>query len=276
MTELTELPDEGTFEKIHRRLVWRRFVRVGLPVLGAAVAVAALAAVALWPKVDEAEGHVVAMNGMPQPMAVAAGETMTAQETAPAVATPAATAAKAQAGNEEEDLGSLLPDADLQVVRVQPYAAEPTKRMSGFAPDEMNIASPAAGRPAAKKEEMPTAAVAAEAAQAAAPAPKAGEPQPEPYHEDDLLWAPNIIVPNGDVDANRTFSLKTSSTLKDFRVHIYNRRGQRIFSSTDQAFVWDATYDGAAAPQGAYVWVATFRDSDGTARSETGTVVVVR
>lgn len=278
MTELTEQPDEGTFEKIRRRLVWRRALRVGVPVLGVAVA-AAVAAIALWPKAGVADGNVVAMSGVQSPTAVAVAETASAAETAGGEATPAAASAMATDATETIDLSALLPAADMRVAQVMPPAVETPKRVpvggyrwEDFVGEKEAVSTAASGAKTAKEEP----ATAAEAANAVAPAPKAGEPQPEPYHEDDLLWAPNVITPNGDVDKNRTFSIKTSSALKDFRVHIYNRRGQRIFSSTDQAFVWDATCDGAAVPQGAYVWVATFRDSEGTARSETGTVVVIR
>ena len=106
--------------------------------------------------------------------------------------------------------------------------------------------------------------------------PKSGEPQPEPYHEDNLIWVPNIIIPNGDIDENRYFRIITSSPVTDFNIHIYNRGGRLLFDSNDPSFTWNATHNGMPLPQGAYVYVATFRDSDGTPRQQTGTVTVVR
>ena len=106
--------------------------------------------------------------------------------------------------------------------------------------------------------------------------PKSGEPQPEPYHEDNLIWVPNIIIPDGDIDENRYFRIVTSSPVTDFNIHIYNRGGRLLFDSNDPSFTWNATHNGMPLPQGAYVYVATFRDSDGTPRQQTGTVTVVR
>lgn len=105
---------------------------------------------------------------------------------------------------------------------------------------------------------------------------KSGEPQPVPYHEDNLIWVPNIIVPNGDIDENRYFRIITSSPITDFNIHIYNRGGRLLFDSNDPSFSWNATLNGMPLPQGAYVYVATFRDTDGTPRQQTGTVTVVR
>jgi len=109
-----------------------------------------------------------------------------------------------------------------------------------------------------------------------APADKAKDPSSTIVHEDNLMWAPNVIVPNGDVDENRTFKLKFTSAVTDFRIVIFNRGGRQLYQSNDPAFEWDGTHDGTAMPQGAYVWVAKFRDSDGRAHQEKGTVTVLR
>lgn len=269
MTELTEQPDEGTYEKIRRRLVLRRTLRIGVPVLG----VLAFVAVALWPRAGENKGDVMPQTGLQQQMVAAANEPVSAEETLPDDKISVPTDKTQEDGAESLDVDKLLPDANLNVAQVQPPIAETwTKGDCPFVARPLNDGS---ADSAATETVIPDIVITTKP-DLSTPAPKAGEPQPEPYHEDDLLWAPNIITPNGDVDKNRTFGIKTSSALKDFRVHIYNRRGQRVFSSTDPNFVWDATYDGAAVPQGAYVWVATFRDSGGKPRSETGTVVVVR
>ena len=105
---------------------------------------------------------------------------------------------------------------------------------------------------------------------------KEGEPQPQPVHEDNLAWAPNVIIPNGDVDENRTFKMKFSSAVSDFQIQIFNRGGRRVFSSSDPAFEWDGTHDGAALPQSAYVWVAQFKGTDGVKRQLKGTVTLIR
>lgn len=104
---------------------------------------------------------------------------------------------------------------------------------------------------------------------------KVGGADPVPYQVDNILWAPNIITPNGDVAENRVFKVVASSTVSDFRIHIYNRGGRLLFKSSDINEVWDATHDGTTVPQGAYVWVATFRGTDGSSHRQAGTVTVV-
>ena len=87
-----------------------------------------------------------------------------------------------------------------------------------------------------------------------------------------IIWAPNVIVPGGEVEENRVFSISASSEITNFSLQVFNRRGMRVYSTVDTDFKWDA----AGMPQGAYVWVATFRDTDGHPRQEKGSVVVVR
>jgi gliding motility-associated-like protein len=105
---------------------------------------------------------------------------------------------------------------------------------------------------------------------------KADPPQPEPYHEDNVLWVPNIIIPSSDTEELRFFSVKATSALSNFHIYIYNRGGRQLFSSTDPQFVWNATVNGTPVPQGAYVWVISYRDSNNIPCQRTGTVTVVR
>lgn len=284
--EMTEQPAEGTFEKIQRRLRVRRALRIGLP----AVAVAAVAVVAYLIAVQPAQTEAASTAGsdvafaMPvPPQAARAGVADRAEEKDE----PTTSGQKNGRTFESDlDLSELMPTASPKVTQVQPPS------MAG----SFSVGSPILWTgdesvTQVERDRLPQEAIDSLFAveniesQSNNPSPitfqsslssKSGEPQAEPYHEDDLLWAPNVIVPSGDVDENRSFSIKTSSTLSQFVIHIYNRRGQRIFSSTDPAFVWDATYDGAQVQQGGYVWVASFRDGEGKARTETGTVVVVR
>ena len=93
---------------------------------------------------------------------------------------------------------------------------------------------------------------------------------------DAILWAPNIITPASDNEANRVFKVVATTPVSDFRIHIYNRGGRLLFRSNDIDQPWDATSKGIDMPQGAYVWVATFRSADGASHREAGTVTVVR
>ena len=264
--DYTEQPAEGTFEKIEHRLHVRRVMRwsgvVAVVALTAATAILLLSR----PVVKEEGVEHASASPISLPKSEAMHETSQAQASNENVTVSPQTVSKeAQTGEksvkvceedfaEDIDLSSLLPQTMPEVQ----YLSEPQTPRMDCMPRYLG--------PAADST----------VADIVIPATKSGEPEPVPYHEDDLLWAPNVLIPNGDVDENRTFKVKTSSELRDFNIHIYNRRGQRLFSSNNPSFQWDATYRGAILPQGAYVWVVTFRDSEGKACRLAGEVLVLR
>lgn len=271
--DYTEMPDSGMFDKIQHRLSVRRAWRIGgAAAAGVAIVAAALLLlpqnrhVAVSTNVEVAEvqidkatvSHSVEATESTQSLIPA-----TSQTSSPSVAAnshtdgTAAVIAQAEVVTPEDDhsyLAALLPQG---TPAVQPLD-EPEEQWQNYAVAELLNDN-------AAESTRPTS--------ASATPEKAGQPQP---HYDNVIWAPNVIVPGGEVDENRTFSIKTTSEFTDFKMHIYNRAGRRIFLSTDPAFVWDGTIEGTNVPQGAYVWVATFRDSDGVPRIEKGTVTVIR
>lgn len=276
--ELSEQPAEGTFEKIQRRLRMRRALRIGLPALAGAAALAVVAIVLPGHEPQVADGTIAAVQ-------VQDVEPSGEQDLAAAGTT--VTMMAENKTDEDVNLARLMPTADLQVSPVLPPAGLDSFSVCGPLVWTGDENTPQKVRDIIMQEAVDGIFAASDAVSDSSlpvthastpvlPASKSDEPAPEPYHEDNLIWAPNIITPGSDIEENRVFSIKASSELSQFVIHIYNRRGQRIFSSTDQAFKWDATYNGAAVQQGAFVWVASFRDSDGKARTETGTVVVVR
>lgn len=103
-----------------------------------------------------------------------------------------------------------------------------------------------------------------------------GENAPSSSRYNDMLWAPNVVMPAAELDQNRLFRVVASGEVHDFRLVVFNRGGRQVFSSSDITTPWDATFDGSPVPQGAYVWVARFRDAEGVVRQEKGTVTVVR
>ena len=270
-------PDNGLFEKIERRLRLRRLARVCGGVAAACVAVAAVVWVAM-PSRDAAaelspEAVAVAQRpeaAMPQTVApVADDQTVVSQ--------PEATRRPIAEMHEavptyavEVQKNDAVAVASASVAAAKP--AEPAKASAVAAPAPTAV-SPV---PAAEPDVAGTVVAAEQPVAPVAPADKAKDPSSTIVHEDNLMWAPNVIVPNGDVDENRTFKLKFTSAVTDFRIVIFNRGGRQLYQSNDPAFEWDGTHDGTAMPQGAYVWVAKFRDSDGRAHQEKGTVTVLR
>lgn len=269
-------PDSGLFEKIERRLRRRRMARVCGGVAAAVVAVAAVVWVAM-----PSEKAAVAVA--PEAVAVARVQETPVPETVEpvaeerqAVSRPTPLQASAAVAQEVAPAAAVVPEKSVAVAK----AAQPVVAAKPAEPVRVGAAvRPVPAVAEAKPAEPVVVGAEAAAGQAVAqeaPAAKGKDPSSSVVHEDNLLWAPNAIVPNGEVDENRTFKLKFSSTVTDFRITIFNRGGRQLYQSTDPQFLWDGTYDGAALPQGAYVWVAKFRDSDGRVHQEKGTVTIIR
>lgn len=257
-------PDDGLFEKIQHRLAVRRAMRIGAI---AAVGIA-VAGGALW----LALSHNATVD---QPQVAMVSETATPVAEAENTVAPMPVAEAKDVERQHVDAMELLPVAS-QADEVAIVVPEETttwftieeidsmiRELENAAPKQDPVVQTEAAEP--EKE--------TEVAVSAPAAPKAGTPMP---HYDNVLWAPNVIIPDGDIEENRTFVIKATSQLTDFKLHIYNRSGRRVYLTSDPQFMWDGTMNGARVPQGAYVWVATFRDSDGVARQEKGTVTVLR
>ena len=269
--EYKETPEDGMFEAIQKRLRVRRAWRIGGGAAVLAVAAAVVAFAVSAPKDEAMTGEQVAVAAVQtEPEAVVAA----VQENTDV---PAATAVKAVEQGREGQAVCVLPEPQMQVVAVaEPVDGNVTPTMTFAVPtvaprQTRNVAKDADESIAQEEPEDATGTEAAAKSDA-----KFGGLEPEPYHEDNLLWAPNVIAPADDKVENRVFKVIATSDLQDFRMHIYNRGGRLVYSTIDINAAWDATAGGSMVPQGAYVWVATFRDSDGVSRRESGTVTVVR
>lgn len=280
LKEYRPQPDEGLFDQISGRLQRRRMVRVGASV---AVAIVAIVAV-VWLVVPAARGsedsaslsRQVAMMpdgsrhseaasrtapaGQPAIAAenVSAAVQPTTAEATPVAAVPVALARGTYVSLREEHLATRA-EAVLPALEASAAVHPMTLADAGARIADLIAA------------EQPDTAVTPAATTDKSPKDPGG-----PVHVDNLVWAPNVIVPDGDVDDNRTFKLKFSSTVTEFKIYIYNRGGRQVYTSNDPDFRWDATYRGERLPQSTYVWVAKFKDSSGDMRHEKGTVTVLR
>ncbi len=264
-------PDEGMFDAIRRRLVVRRALRIG----GVALAAMAVALVVVVSQNTKTATNDVEAN---QVASVAVVSQTAADEVIPTAVDDAdvpAPARKAEATMATEK-PLILPLSREEL----PTISEPVNDdlfdeslFSGLAETPVSVRREPA-KPVAAGDSVKTEPAQAQPKENAATA-KVGATDPVPYQEDNILWAPNIITPSGDVAENRVFKVVATSDVSDFRIHIYNRGGRLIFKSGDINMVWDATHNGTPVPQGAYVWVATFRGTDGSSHREAGTVTVV-
>lgn len=271
-------PDEGLFDAVHRRLRVRRILRIAA-VAFVAVSVALVVVLSTVkdttsPSVNEqssVRNDRIASQVTPQHAIHNAEASPTVEPEDAPQAEPAVKAVGKLVA--EESMPLLQPQAAVPMV-VEPVTdavpAENTVRQPTATP-----VNPMQDTPVITAEPDTPYVVQETQAVANASSTKVGGADPVPYQVDNILWAPNIITPNGDVAENRVFKVVASSTVSDFRIHIYNRGGRLLFKSGDINEVWDATHDGTTVPQGAYVWVATFRGTDGSSHRQAGTVTVV-
>ena len=282
--QFEEMPDEGLFDKIQHRLSVRRAWRVGGTTAAVVVTVAAVAfgvATALQPRAEVDAGsaeNLLAANVEAPSVTITeeAGGQSSVNLTPEQTTSPH--------GNPLASTSCPLRPEGVTTACSYDTVSEPNDVLQAPTTETLSAKEQTVKQPVvAASQAAPLASAAsladtttAEATGDNEPSQKVGAPEPEPYHEDNLYWAPNIILPNGEREENRVFSIVFSSEVTEFNLHIYNRGGRRVYVSTDPGFVWDGTLNGAALPQGAYVWVATFRDSEGTAQRASGTVTVVR
>jgi large repetitive protein len=90
----------------------------------------------------------------------------------------------------------------------------------------------------------------------------------------ELLYLPNAFTPNGD-NMNDYFSLHYSN-ISSVSVSIFNRWGQKIFTSEDRDFKWDGTFNGNPVEMGVYVYKVRATGEAGKEHTKIGSVTIVR
>jgi len=89
------------------------------------------------------------------------------------------------------------------------------------------------------------------------------------------IYVPNAFTPNGDGQNNVLRPLLRG--VKQFHYFkVFNRFGQKVFSSQGDGPGWDGNLNGKPQPVGTYVWLIKGRDYLGNIHSEKGTVVLIR
>ncbi|MFT3824091.1 MAG: PKD domain-containing protein [Chitinophagaceae bacterium] len=83
---------------------------------------------------------------------------------------------------------------------------------------------------------------------------------------------PNIFSPNGD-GVNDTWVIQYLDSYTDCQVDVFNRYGQKVFSSTGYSKPWDGTQQGHPLPTGTYYWIVN--PKNGKERMS-GSVTIVR
>jgi gliding motility-associated-like protein len=94
----------------------------------------------------------------------------------------------------------------------------------------------------------------------------------------DCAKYPSGFTPNGD-GKNDIFRVLTDCDIRDYKLNIYNRNGQLIFSSFDKNTGWDGTFNGIPQPIGVYVFTVSYNFWDGDSlveSSKQGNITLIR
>jgi len=86
---------------------------------------------------------------------------------------------------------------------------------------------------------------------------------------------PTGISPQGKYDINRIFKPKHRG-IRDYKLEIYNRWGEKVFESTDPDFGWDGFIDGKLGAQDVYAWKVAGTYKNGSPFKSTGNVTLLR
>lgn len=87
------------------------------------------------------------------------------------------------------------------------------------------------------------------------------------------LFVPNAFTPLSD--KNNLFK-PAQADVSDFRMNIYNRQGVLVFDSEDITHGWDGRSKGEVCPSGTYVYVISFRDTEGKPHTQKGTLMLLK
>ncbi len=88
------------------------------------------------------------------------------------------------------------------------------------------------------------------------------------------VFVPTAFSPNGD-GQNDLFRAKVHDDVHDYRLDVFTRWGQTVFSTNSPDGAWDGLFKGQQLPTAIYVWVLLYTDSKQQARKQTGTVMLI-
>ncbi len=91
------------------------------------------------------------------------------------------------------------------------------------------------------------------------------------------VFVPNAFRPSSDTPGNRVFKPVLRFALEEgYRLVVFSRWGQEVFSSSNPDIGWDGSHNGNEAPAGVYAWVLKYRTGQGKAIEKKGVVKLVR
>jgi gliding motility-associated-like protein len=89
-----------------------------------------------------------------------------------------------------------------------------------------------------------------------------------------LLHIPNAFTPNGD-QLNEIWNI-VPVFVKEYEIRVYNRWGQKVYTSTNVKKDWDGFYKQIQRANDVYVYTVTFTGWDRSVHHRKGTVMIVK
>lgn len=90
----------------------------------------------------------------------------------------------------------------------------------------------------------------------------------------DSLYVPNTFTPNGD--GKNDIFLAYGTSIRNFKIRIYNQWGQFTFESQSITQGWDGTFKGTMQPSGVYVYYIDVTFNNGTSKMLKGTITLLK
>lgn len=88
------------------------------------------------------------------------------------------------------------------------------------------------------------------------------------------LYFPNTFTPNNDGKNDQYYA--SGTLVKEFKIQIFDRWGEKLFTSDDLYKGWDGTYRGSEAKEDTYIYKAWAKDYFGKAYDYTGHINLIR
>ncbi len=278
-------PDAEVWEKIRKTLRRQEFHRQAVGgVIGAAIAVAAIVVVTVWP-----DGGSVVTSEPQKTLTAQVADSTTQVSPTDGRLVDEPVSEQTHRSVAVQTSSSTVQAELVEVEQQTPAVALPTDLVS--ANPQQGVAVPKSvpvtdARPSVCSEPDPVAETLPAAELAEAEKTEAvGNPITKAVknaggaNEDTILWVPNAFAPNSDNPDITTFRArlnKSDASVVNYRIGIFNRQGHQVFHSTDINQAWDGTYKGRALPQGGYVYVIRYVDKDGLTHQRKGTVALIR
>lgn len=96
----------------------------------------------------------------------------------------------------------------------------------------------------------------------------------EPATETDQFFIPSAFTPNGD-GLNDLFYVKANFEPRSFEMAVISRGGDVLFQTRDMNIGWDGMLHGNLLPQGVYVIIIKYKDSEGNEHKQQGQVLLI-